>query len=264
MGHRGRSRPRRRRLRFLAAVAVVGGAVALLPNFDAAHVVNGAINREPDWRVGDNEAASRFGGRNDLESGRDDQNSPSRQVGDAQVGVPRKASGRLTVVPAAVQVPARGRVLRYVVEVEDGLPYNRQDFADMIRTVLNDQRSWGRGGTMSFQQVAGGPADFTIALASPALTDLYCLESGNDTEGQVSCFARRRNTVMINALRWADGAPAYGGNLTGYRTYLINHEVGHRLGHHHVTCPGPGRLAPIMVQQTKGVGACKPNPWPHP
>jgi hypothetical protein len=102
--------------------------------------------------------------------------------------------------------------------------------------------------------------DDTPSPAIPATTDARCAPL--ETDGEVSC--RNGADVMINLRRWLEGAPASELSIRDYRTYVVNHEVGHALGYDHVDCPGPGAVAPVMVQQTLGLGGCLPNPWPHP
>ena len=109
-----------------------------------------------------------------------------------------------------------------------------------------------------------------ITLASPGTTGTWCAKSGLDTTvDNVSCDSASTDRVMINAFRWAQGSATYGPDqMFAYRQMLINHEVGHRLGHGHVSCRTPGALAPIMQQQTKSLDIdgiqCKPNPWVFP
>jgi hypothetical protein len=151
-------------------------------------------------------------------------------------------------------------VIRYLVEVERGLPFSGAEFAEAVHRTFNDSRSWGHGGRMRFQRVGSGPVRFRVALSSPAMTDRQCLPLR--TGGWLSCWNGRR--AVINAMRWGEGAPGYGRDLAAYRDYVINHEVGHALGHGHVPCPGRGRRAPVMTQQTKSLYGCRPNPWPFP
>ena len=170
--------------------------------------------------------------------------------------VPRAASGRYAVVPGGAPARrGRGAVIRYLVEVEEGLPFEPRAFAAAVHRTLNDPRGWAR-----FRRVDHPPVRIRVALSSPALTDRKCIPLR--TGGELSCWNGTR--TVINALRWATGVPQYDGDLAAYRHYLISHEVGHGLGHRHSACPGPGRLAPVMVQQSKSLGRCRPNPWPHP
>ena len=176
--------------------------------------------------------------------------------------VPADGEGRYAVVRGEAQPPenSRGKVIRYVVEVEKGLSFDPEEFAAMVQRTLNDERSWGSGGRMRFMRVDHGPVRFRVALSSPAMTNAQCLPL--HTLGELSCWNGRRS--VINAKRWAQAIPAYHGDLVSYRQYVINHEVGHALGHGHQSCPGPGERAPVMSQQTKSMQGCRPNAWPFP
>ncbi|CAM5571868.1 hypothetical protein SAVIM338S_04851 [Streptomyces avidinii] len=181
-----------------------------------------------------------------------------------------KGPGTFETVPGVAPAPGKGKLVRYRVDVETGLGLDPQLFAEAIHRTLNDDRSWGHGGSKTFERVPGGEADFVITLASPGTTGVWCRKSGLDTTvDNVSCDSASTDRVMINAFRWAQGSASYGADqMFAYRQMLINHEVGHRLGHGHVNCSTPGAPAPIMQQQTKSLDIggiqCKANPWVYP
>ncbi len=165
--------------------------------------------------------------------------------------------GTTHVAPVTATREGRGRLLSYQVEVEDGLAIDDACFASLVAEILNDPRGWGGDGSVSFQQVSAEP-DFRLILASPKTTDRLCYPLR--TAGKYSC--RSRTGVILNLMRWEEGTEEYAGNLDTYREYLVNHEVGHLLGHGHVGCPGPGEAAPVMMQETKGLDECLLNGWP--
>ena len=183
-------------------------------------------------------------------------------------GVVEKGTGSFTVLPvpgSAVRThPTTGRVVRYTLEIEGGLGVRPDEFTTGVVSVLTDARGWQSVDGVRFVGVsptdaaAGEPPDLRITLASPDTTDRLCAPL--ETRGQVSCHNGGR--VVLNVRRWVLGADAYGTDLAGYRTYLVNHEVGHGIGHPHASCSGKGAVAPIMMQQTYGLEGCTAWPWP--
>ncbi|MEU7026872.1 DUF3152 domain-containing protein [Streptomyces sp. NPDC046275] len=179
-------------------------------------------------------------------------------------------SGKFDAVPGFDKAPGKGRRIRYRIDVEQGLGLDGALFAQAVQKTLNDPRSWAGRGEMTFERISSGDPDFVITLASPGTTGDWCRKSGLDTTvDNVSCDSASTERVMINAFRWAQGSETFGPQaMHAYRQMLINHEVGHRLGHNHVSCRTPGALAPVMQQQTKSLDIdgvkCRPNPWVHP
>ncbi|MFJ3303071.1 DUF3152 domain-containing protein [Streptomyces sp. NPDC086549] len=185
------------------------------------------------------------------------------------LGATLKGSGKFDAVPGTDKAPGKGKKYTYRVDVEQGLGLDAELFAQAVQKTLNDDRSWAHDGARTFERVDSGKPDFVITLASPGTTAEWCAKSGLDTtEDNVSCDSASTERVMINAYRWAQGSKTYGDEIHAYRQMLINHEVGHRLGHGHVTCDKDGELAPVMQQQTKFLDHdgihCLPNPWPYP
>jgi hypothetical protein len=184
-----------------------------------------------------------------------------RLAGLRSTKVPWSAGGTLRVVPGESAAPGEGRVYTVRVEVETGLDLDRAAFAKFVLATLNDKRSWTENGRRTFARTDDADADIDVVLASPAKSASMCLPLR--TFGKLSCRSDA-HTAVLTYYRWVKAIPEYSGNHDGYRRYVVNHEVGHVLGHEHEYCAGKGKLAPVMMQQTKGLKGCRPNPWPHP
>jgi hypothetical protein len=178
-----------------------------------------------------------------------------------------RGSGQFAIVAGSTGVVGKGQLYRYTVEVEHGATgVDAKAFAAAVVSTLSDRRSWIGTGAVALKRVDSGPVDFRISLTTPATVYQMC---GHTLPVETSCYAGDYGRVALNLSRWVRGAQVFDGDLTGYRSYAVNHEVGHALGHNHAhNCLSSG-LAPVMMQQTIGTKtasgrACRPNSWPLP
>jgi hypothetical protein len=187
--------------------------------------------------------------------------SMTPSTSQAKKVVPKSGPGTYQAAKESVRSESSyGALIRYDLRVEDGLSIDPDKAAVVIQEVLDDPRSWRGTRRWRFDVTpAGQSATLHAYIVTPTTTDRLC--APYLTRGEVSCH--HGNRVVLNAKRWLLGADSYGSDLTNYRRYLVNHEFGHALGKHHENCPGRGRLAPVMMQQTKGLGSCRKNPWPQ-
>ncbi len=149
------------------------------------------------------------------------------------------------------------RTVRYHVETRGRLTTSLKEFRAQAQETYDDPRGWRSAG-IRFVPVARGGA-FTLVLAAAA----YLPRFSSGCSSTWSCRVGRY--VVINQERWKHASPAWNGAglpLRGYRHMVVNHETGHWLGLGHASCPGPGRLAPVMQQQSKGLQGCRFNPFP--
>ncbi|MBK5250042.1 MAG: DUF3152 domain-containing protein [Actinomycetales bacterium] len=160
------------------------------------------------------------------------------------------------VAPVGHRVDVR-RTVSYHVETRGKITTSLKVFRRQAQQTFTDPRGW-RGAGIRFRPVARG-GSFTLVLS--AANRVTGFSSG--CSSMWSCRVGRY--VIINQERWKHASPAWNaahGALRGYRHMVVNHETGHWLGLGHAGCSGNGRLAPVMMQQSKGLGGCRFNPWP--
>ncbi|MFD5826653.1 DUF3152 domain-containing protein [Lentzea sp. NPDC060358] len=195
-------------------------------------------------------------------------------------GFPSSGAGTFHVVAGEGPVVGTGPLRTYAVEVEDGITVDEQAFAAFVDATLADPRGWTARGARAVRRVSG-PASVRIRLASQQTARAVC---GFEIPVDVSC--NDGGFVTLNGARWFRGAVAFLPDLTSYRRYMVNHEVGHAFGQGHQPCGVAGGPAPVMMQQTFGVAndeivritggvpqgafiprdgkVCTPNGWPFP
>jgi putative cell wall-binding protein len=184
------------------------------------------------------------------------------------VGAIEAVGGVAVVSPAALEqavaaaarctTPDPKRVITYQTGTRGTVHANFSTFRKRAAEALADARGWSLDGDIRFEEVDRG-GQFRLWLASPQSV----ANAAGVCSANWSC--RVGNDVYINDLRWRESTTTFRGagrSLTEYRWYVVNHEVGHWLGHGHYQCGGAGRPAPVMQQQSINLQGCTANVWP--
>jgi hypothetical protein len=149
------------------------------------------------------------------------------------------------------------KTVTYSVATRGSVRASLATFKRLAQQTYDDPRGWRAMG-VRFKRVSSG-GDFTLVLSQASKVPSF----SSACSTTYSCRVGRN--VVINETRWQQATPTWDdkkGSLRDYRHMVINHETGHWFGRGHARCGGKGQLAPVMQQQSKGLGGCKINPWP--
>lgn len=149
------------------------------------------------------------------------------------------------------------KVVTYTVTTRGSISADLATFKRQAQETYDDPRGWRANG-IRFKRVSSN-GDFTLVLSQASKVPSFSSACSTTYSCRVGRF------VVINETRWKRATPTWdskNGTLRNYRHMVVNHETGHWLGRGHVSCGGKGQLAPVMQQQSKGLGGCSINPWP--
>lgn len=152
-----------------------------------------------------------------------------------------------------------------IVQHPMGHGFPRAD-ADQIMAILGHPRGWATRGH-AFERVWSG-GDVIVYLRPPAYMARRFGEPELRSLSVTESVVGQPYRIHIHASNWNRVPSGFEGDLATYRAYLIQHEIGHCLGHGHEPTPpvvGHDLLppCPVMYQQTRGTrGRCRPNYHP--
>lgn len=168
--------------------------------------------------------------------------------------VSKALSRNFTITPASAT-----QVRTYCTAALDENSSYLTDLIGKLAATYNDARGWNNGGKIAFEHVTTG-CQYTVWISAASQMTSF----GAICDDYYNCQVG--SNVILNYDRWTTATPPWNkteGSLEDYRTLMIDHETGHRLGFYdNPTCPGSGQLAPVMMQQSIDLKGCVFNIWP--
>jgi hypothetical protein len=132
--------------------------------------------------------------------------------------------------------------------------------AEKTRQVLNDPRGWLKYG-YKFVEQTEPTTDKVLHIIFKSYDTILKIAPSHS---KFSYYRPAFHDIHINMKNW-NGGSASSLPLDDYRSYVINHEVGHALGLDHAKCPKAGGPGSVMQQMTRGpafISPCIENAWP--
>lgn len=176
------------------------------------------------------------------------------EIQKTQVAAQEKVDSYYVVNPPAQTYKYN---ITYDISSRGAIKGDLNEFARVVESTFNDSRGWIRAGVKFTRVQSGGRLHMILATG-----DQVRAAAPGGCSADLSCTVFP--LVLINDDRWLNATDSYkqaGLSLADYRTMVINHEVGHFLGHDHTTQCQNG-IAPVMLQQSTGLRGCKGNSWP--
>ncbi len=153
------------------------------------------------------------------------------------------------------------RTVRYYV-CPGNFPGREEKF---LHETIQDKRGWARMPHYSFEQTRRkADADIWFHMATSQWLKQAFGRTGNGLSVTVT-GGDGPAEVYFNKTNWNHPPHKFSGDITTYRQYLIQHELGHAvmnlkdvsLKHYDESLP-----CPVMYQQSLGTSErCAPNPW---
>lgn len=154
---------------------------------------------------------------------------------------------------------AKTYTVTYDISYRGTILADKSEFASLVRETLSSPNGWLRAGVIFKEVSSGGRLHMVLASGEQVHA-----ASPSGCSATLSCTVKPY--VLINDERWRLATDSYnnaGQSLKKYRQMVINHEVGHFLGHDHLSNAScMNGVAPIMLQQSTGLRGCTANEWP--